>query len=90
MSRARSGQFNVEIDLHGQTVDEAIPTLDEFLHTAFRAGCYRVCVVHGKGSGILRQEVRRYLSKHPLVRSFREADSQNGGAGATQVELSDR
>jgi DNA mismatch repair protein MutS2 len=78
-----------ELDLHRLTVDEAIPRLDEFLHTAFRAGYYRVWIVHGKGSGILRQAVGRYLSKHPLVRSYRPADSQHGGPGATQVELSD-
>jgi DNA mismatch repair protein MutS2 len=78
-----------ELDLHRLTVDEAIPRLDEFLHTAFRAGYYRVWIVHGKGSGILRQAVGRYLSKHPLVRSYQPADSQHGGSGATQVELSD-
>ena len=89
MSNSHTGQFKEELDLHRLTVDEAIPRLDEFLHTAFRAGYYRVWIVHGKGSGILRQAVGRYLSKHPLVRSYRSADSQHGGVGATQVELSD-
>ena len=89
MSNSRTDPFKEEIDLHRLTVDEAIPRLDEFLHTAFRAGYYRVWIVHGKGSGILRREVGRYLSKHPLVRSYRPADSQHGGVGATQVELSD-
>jgi len=46
-----------EIDLHRLTVDEAIPKLDDFLHTAFQAGLYQVWVIHGKGSGILRREV---------------------------------
>ncbi|MGD1041425.1 MAG: Smr/MutS family protein [Dehalococcoidales bacterium] len=46
-------------------------------------------VVHGKGTGVLRMEMRRYLSRHPLVRSLRPADPQHGGAGATQVELND-
>ncbi len=78
-----------EIDLHGLTVDEAIPKLDEFLHTAFRSGLYRVWVIHGKGSGVLRQEVGRYLSSHSLVRSKAPADSHHGGIGATQVELAD-
>jgi len=79
-----------EIDLHRLTVDEAIPRLDDFLHTAFRAGLYRVWVIHGKGSGILREEVGRYLSKHPLVRFHGPADRYHGGVGATQVELSER
>jgi DNA mismatch repair protein MutS2 len=78
-----------EIDLHRLTVDEAIPKLDEFLYQAYQAGHFRVWVVHGKGTGILRQEMRRYLAKHPLVRAQRPADPQRGGAGATQVELSD-
>lgn len=78
-----------EIDLHGLTVDEALPKLDEFLHTAFQAGLYRVWVIHGKGSGILRREVGRYLSNHSLVRSKEPADSHHGGIGATQVELSE-
>ncbi len=78
-----------ELDLHRLTVDEALTELDQFLNTAFQAGLYRVRIVHGKGSGILRQEVRRYLSGHPLVKSHRPADRYHGGVGATQVELSE-
>jgi DNA mismatch repair protein MutS2 len=89
MSNLRTELTEEELDLHRLTVDEAIPKLDDFLYKAFQAGRIRVWVVHGKGSGILRQEMRRYLSKHPLVRSQRPADPQHGGAGATQVELSD-
>ena len=78
-----------EIDLHRLTVDEAVIKLDEFLYQAYKAGHYRVWVVHGKGTGTLRQEMRRYLSKHSLVRAQRTADPQRGGDGATQVELND-
>ena len=78
-----------EVDLHRLTVDEAIPRLDDFLYAAFQAGLYRVWVIHGKGSGVLRREVGRYLADHPLVSSHGEADGQHGGAGATQVELSE-
>jgi len=77
-----------EIDLHGLTVDEAIPRLDDFLYKAYRAGRRRVWVVHGKGSGKLRQEMRRHLARHTLVRSHAPADSRRGGEGATQVDLS--
>ncbi len=79
-----------EIDLHGLTVDEALPRLDSFIHTAFRAGYYQVWVVHGKGTGILRREVGRYLSDHTLVHSHRLADRHHGGDGATEVNLSNR
>ena len=78
-----------EIDLHRLTVEEAVPKIDEFLYKAYKAGHYRVWVIHGKGTGVLRQEMRRYLSRHPLVRAQRPADPQRGGAGATQVELID-
>ncbi len=78
-----------ELDLHRLTVDEALPKLDEFLHAAYQAGLYRVRVVHGKGTGILRREVGRHLVNHPLVRSHGLADRHHGGIGATEVELSE-
>ena len=78
-----------EVDLHRLTVDEAIPKLDRFLNDSFRSGLYQVRVVHGKGTGVLREEVSRYLSGHPLVKSFSPADRFHGGIGATQVELSE-
>ncbi len=77
-----------ELDLHSLTVDEAIPRVDQFLHDAFRAGLHRVWIIHGKGSGVLRQEVGRYLSGHPLVQRHGQADQYHGGFGATEVELS--
>jgi DNA mismatch repair protein MutS2 len=78
-----------EIDLHRLTVDEALMKLDKYLHDAYMAGFYQVTVVHGKGTGILRQAVRRELAKHPLVRSFRPGDRWEGGAeGVTIAELS--
>ena len=79
-----------ELDLHRLTVDEAIPKLEQFLYASYQAGLRRVWVVHGKGRGVLRGEVRRYLAGHPLVGSFVLADPYHGGVGATQVELSDR
>ena len=78
-----------ELDLYSLTVEEAISKLDQFLNAAFRAGLYRVRIVHGKGTGVLRQEVSRYLSGHPLVKSYGPADRYHGGIGATQVELSE-
>lgn len=78
-----------EIDLHGLTIDEALPLVDKFLYQSFKAGLYRVWVIHGKGTGTLRSEVRRYLSGHPLVRHCSTADGNHGGVGATQVEIAD-
>ena len=78
-----------ELDLHGLTIDEAIPLVDEFLYKSFRAHKIRIWVIHGKGTGILRESVRRYLSKHVLVRTCVTAESSHGGNGATQVDLVD-
>ena len=81
------GPKKEELDLHRRTVDEALPILEEFLYKSFQSGLLRVWIVHGRGSGILRQEVRRYLAKHPLVKHLAPADSHHGGLGATQVDI---
>ena len=78
-----------EIDLHGMTIDEAIPLVDEFLHRSFRARVHRVWVVHGKGTGTLRRGVRNYLTRHPLVARCSTAEGRRGGPGCTQVEMID-
>jgi len=79
-----------EIDLHALTVDQALVRLDEFLHSSFRAGHYRVRIVHGKGTGVLKVEVARYLSTHPLVLRYQSADVYHGGSGATEVDFTSR
>jgi len=76
-----------EIDLHGLTVDEALIRLDHFIHEKYMTGYFRVIVVHGKGTGTLRDSVRSYLTTHPLVKSFYPASPKEGGYGATVVEL---
>jgi DNA mismatch repair protein MutS2 len=76
-----------EVHLRRLTVDEALLKLDEYLDDAFMAGLYQVRVVHGKGTGTLRQAVRQRLAKHPLVKSYRPGGYGEGGAGVTVVEL---
>jgi len=79
-----------ELRLRHLTVDEALPKLDKYLNDAFMAGLYQVRIIHGKGTGILRQAVRKKLDKHPLVDSYRPAGYGEGGGGVTIVELSHR
>ena len=79
--------MGTELDLHGMTVDEALPKIDDFLHDTYTAGLHYVRIVHGKGTGVLKQEVSRYLATHALVKSYRQADRWSGGYGATEVEL---
>jgi len=76
-----------ELDLHCLTVDEALPRLDQYLYEAYVVGIPSVRVVHGKGTGTLRQVVREWLPRHHLVKSFRPAEPEEGGGGVTIVEL---
>lgn len=76
-----------EVYLRQLTVDDALLKLDKYLNDAFMAGLYQVRVIHGKGTGTLRQVIRGQLAKHPLVKSYRAGDYGEGGAGVTMVEL---
>ncbi|MFC2003662.1 Smr/MutS family protein [Chloroflexota bacterium] len=76
-----------EVHLRRLTVDEALLKLDKYLNDAFIVGFYQVRVIHGKGTGTLRQVVGRQLTKHPLVKSHRPGGYGEGGAGVTIVEL---
>jgi len=76
-----------EIHLRHLTVDEALLKLDQYLDDAFMSGLYQVKVIHGRGTGTLRQVVRKVLSQHPLVKSYRPGGYGEGGAGVTVVEL---
>ncbi|MEX2247239.1 MAG: endonuclease MutS2 [Dehalococcoidia bacterium] len=80
-------QVPPEIELRGQTVDEAMPTIEQYIDDAFRAGLPWARIVHGKGTGTLRREVRRFLSNHPLVKSYEEAPLHEGGEGVTIAHL---
>jgi len=84
---ARKGGLPGELDLHHLIVDEAVSELDRYLYDAYAAGMTLVRVVHGKGTGTLRQAVRKHLHKHEMVKSFRPANQFEGGDGATVVEL---
>src|SRR5271166_2656459 len=76
-----------EINVIGQTVDEATSAVEKFVDRAFLAGALRVRIVHGSGMGILRKALREYLKGHPHVASMAEPPQNEGGGGATVVEL---
>ncbi len=75
------------LDLRGARVEEAMAMLDQYLDDATHAGAGRVTVIHGHGSGAMRDAVRATLSAHPLVRDWRPGDRGEGGDGATIVRL---
>ncbi len=76
-----------ELMLLGRTTDEARDAVEKYLDDAFLAGLASVRLVHGKGSGALRRAVRDLLAAHPLVESFRDGESAEGGTGATVAAL---
>ncbi|MGC9222401.1 MAG: endonuclease MutS2 [Terracidiphilus sp.] len=87
VTSANTDDMRAEINLIGRTVDEATDELEKYLDRAFLAGLLRVRVIHGHGAGILRRGVRAYLKNHPHVAGIEEAPQNEGGQGATLVEL---
>jgi DNA mismatch repair protein MutS2 len=76
-----------QLDLRGLTTEEARYRLDQFLNDAYMEGLQNVRIVHGKGTGAVRQAVRDILVDHPLVKSHQTAAQNEGGEGATEVRL---
>jgi len=76
-----------EINVIGQRAEEARDAVDQFLDRAVMATASRVRIVHGHGMGILKKTIAELLSRHPHVAQFYQATQQEGGAGATIVEL---
>jgi DNA mismatch repair protein MutS2 len=75
------------LDLRGARVEEALDMLESYIDGASVAGASRVTIIHGHGSGALRDALRSRLSGHPLVKSWRAGERGEGGDGATIVEL---
>ena len=76
-----------QIEIRGQIVAEALPSVEAFLDDAARAGRERVRIIHGKGTGALRRAVRELLDGHPLVTAYETATRQEGGDGVTVALL---
>lgn len=75
------------VDLRGLDSEEAIYNTDKYLDDAYRGGLREVTIVHGKGTGALRQAINDMLKRHPHVKSFRLGNYGEGGTGVTMVEL---
>jgi DNA mismatch repair protein MutS2 len=87
VTSANTDEMRMEINLIGRTVDEATEELEKYLDRAFLAGLPRVRIIHGHGAGVLRRGVRDFLKSHPHVATLAEAPQNEGGQGATLVEL---
>jgi DNA mismatch repair protein MutS2 len=80
----------MELDLRGLTVDDMLLELDRYLDSAYLAGLPWVRLIHGKGTGALRQAVREQLRSHPLISAFRAGENNEGGEGVTVAKLVQR
>ena len=87
LARAKAQDISPEITLIGLRVDAALPRLDKYLDDAMTAGLDSVRLIHGKGSGQLRQAIWNYLRDDSRVASLRMADPEDGGAGATLLRF---
>ncbi len=79
---------DMQLDLRGKRVEEVLERVDQYLNDAYLVGMPFVRLLHGKGTGALRQAIREQLAHHPLVRSFAPAAANDGGEGVTIVTLS--
>jgi DNA mismatch repair protein MutS2 len=82
-----SASPGIELDLRGQRSEDALEMLDRYLEKAYMSGLPFVRIIHGKGTGKLRQEVRNALRDHPHVTSYEEGGEKEGGAGVTVARL---
>lgn len=85
--RERSLNFSSEIDVRGMRGDECMQEISQFIDNALVANVRRVRILHGTGSGILRQIIRQYLNTIPEVTSYKDENPQFGGAGITVVDF---
>ena len=83
----KTGNVKTELNLQGQTVDEAWTETDKYIDDAFLAGLPRVRIIHGKGTGALRTAIHDLLRDHVQVSDFQLAALNEGGEGATIVTL---
>ena len=83
----RKLEFRPTIDIRGQRLNDALDIVMHFIDDATMVGVGQVKILHGKGNGVLREEIRKYLKTVPAVKSFRDEAVQQGGAGITVVEM---
>lgn len=78
---------STELDLRGMTSMEAIPEVDKFIDFALLRGIETITLIHGKGTGVLRREIQKYLKSHTAVKDFRLGTFGEGDSGVTIVNL---
>lgn len=87
MVMEKTKEFKAELDMRGMRAEEALARLDKYLDDALLSGVSRVCLIHGKGTGVLRAVVTEHLRGDRRVKRFRLGEIGEGGAGVTVVEF---
>jgi DNA mismatch repair protein MutS2 len=87
VKRTKSSSLSSKLDLRGERYEEAMSDLDQYIDEALLAGYNQVTIVHGFGTGVIRNGVTKYLQSNPRVKSFGYAPASSGGSGATIVDL---
>ena len=83
----RDSHVKMELDLRGERYEDALARVEKYLDDALLSNYHQVSIIHGKGTGALRQGVQQYLKKHPRVKSYRFGEAGEGGSGVTVAEL---
>ncbi len=83
----RSGPVKLELDLRGERYEDALIQVEKYIDDALLSNYHQVSIIHGKGTGALRQGVQQYLKKHPRVKGYRFGEAGEGGSGVTIAEL---
>lgn len=86
-SKSQAESPGLELDIRGKTVEEALPEIEQYLDQAYLAELPWVRLIHGKGTGKLRQAIREALRQNTVVKSFASGAENEGGEGVTVVKL---
>ncbi|MDF2519941.1 MAG: endonuclease MutS2 [Clostridia bacterium] len=87
LSSEKARSISAQIDVRGQTLEEAIMNVDKYIDDAYLAGAGQITIIHGKGTGTLRAGINQMLRSNSHVKSFRVGAFNEGGSGATIVEI---
>lgn len=87
MIQRANNHVHMELDLRGERYEDAINKLDQYLDDALLANHSQVTIIHGKGTGALREGVHNYCKGHPRVEDYRPGGEKEGGSGVTVIKL---